>query len=191
MSVVALERTGRGQRPAPEAKKDWEDEYRRLYEKHKELTVKYNESETARIQLRSKLQKVERDLVNMDRQNGGSGVKPVNTVRDRDDENLVSTMYEQNAKLKSQVTALKEKVKTITEELEKKKRELVAAKKRIPPTSGVATKVSDRPHSAPDVQIKAAPSRPFDIGGPDVNGARKGDENLLAIAQKLKERYKF
>ena len=50
MSVVALERTGRGQRPVPDAKKDWEDEYHRLYEKHQDLTRKYNEGETTRIQ---------------------------------------------------------------------------------------------------------------------------------------------
>ena len=123
----------------------------------------------------------------------GGGAKPAATARNREDENLVSTMYEQNTKLKSQVIALKEKVKGLQEELEKKKKELAVAKKRAQQPVAITGggKTADRPRSAPDVQIMAAPSRPFDMGldvSKDGVGAKRSDENLLAIAQKLKER---
>ena len=45
MSIVALERTGRGSRKFPEIKKDWEDEYRKLKDEHKILKALCNEQE--------------------------------------------------------------------------------------------------------------------------------------------------
>ena len=73
-----------------------------------------------------KLQKCERDLRKKE-----DGTKPVPIVRDREEENLVGTMYEQNNKLKSQAVALKGKIKSLQEELEKKKKEIAVIKMRV------------------------------------------------------------
>ena len=103
-------------------------------------------------------------------------------------------MYEQNTKLKAQVASLKEKQKALLEELERKKKEVVVFKKRAQQQSanvqGPGKSHSDRPATAPDVHILAAPT--YDVGSRDVlpggNNGRKSDDNLLHIAQKLKER---
>ena len=60
--------------------------------------------------LRSTVHKLEKDLMSITRQQNG-GILPKPPPRDRDEENLVKNMFEQNAKLKSQISSVTEKNK--------------------------------------------------------------------------------
>ena len=110
----------------------------------------------------------------------------------------MNNLYKENAKLKSQLVNINEKNKTLLEHLDKKKREIGLLKKQqqrqmIPPKS------SDRPISAPSagagggVQIFPAKSHPHDLleskdSLTNLKHASPSEANLLAIAQKLKQR---
>ena len=106
----------------------------------------------------------------------------------------MNNLYKENAKLKSQLVNINEKNKTLSEQLDKKKREIGLLKKQqhqmIPPKS------SDRPISAPSgggVQIFPAKSHPHDLleskdSLTNLKHVSPSEANLLAIAQKLKQR---
>jgi hypothetical protein len=107
----------------------------------------------------------------------------------------VNNLYKENAKLKSQLVNINEKNKTLSENLDKKKREIGLLKKQqqhqmVPPKS------LDRPSSVPSgggVQIFPAKSHPHDLleskdSLTNLKHASPSEANLLAIAQKLKQR---
>ena len=112
-------------------------------------------------------------------------------MRDREEENLVGTLYEQTSKLKAHIVSLKEKNKILSEELERKKKELSTCKKRLAvmPVSSGGAKNNDRHEISPEIQIIAARTKPINASRESLSaGGNRTDDNLLAIAQKLKER---
>ena len=114
--------------------------------------------------------------------NIGLPVKP--HFKNKEEENLVNSLYEENSKLKSQVANLSEKNKALIEQLERKKREIAMVKKQKPMVQKV---VVERPSSAPGgVEIMPAKTNPEDM-----LSAHKGpaaEANLLAIARNLNQR---
>ena len=141
------------QRTAPAPPKDWEDEYHRLNAKHAELKGIYNEMEEHNRKLQGRIRKLESDLVQL----GGGGGPAV--PQSRDDEQQVAKLFQENSKLKSSNTALKEKNKLLLEALEKKKRELALVKNRSLKSASVGELPAAKGATmAQDIDIKPAPT---------------------------------
>ena len=110
---------------APEMEKDWEDEYRRLYEKHGELKLLCSQQDDHIKKLQTKVRKLESDFIQLERSNTKGSSK---TVIDREEENVIASLKEQNWKLTSINKDLVEKNKQLNEVLEKRKREISVLK---------------------------------------------------------------
>ena len=156
-------------RGIPEPDKDWEDVWRRERHQHDELKVLYNEQEDHMRKLRTRIQKLETDVTKLDMTNqqlagiivnggvramveqmeavvasGGMG-KPGSAggnyvPRNKEEENMIGSLSEQVAKLKRQNNGLLEKNKQLVEQLERKKRELLSAKRPTAQAQLVQTK---------------------------------------------------
>jgi len=129
--------TARLSKAAPSAPTDWEDQYHRLQSQHGELKGIYNEMEEHNRKLQSKIRRIEADFLAL----GGGGTAP-SGPREREDEQLVAKLYQENSKLKSQNAGLKEKYKNAVELLDKKKRENAMLNKKVKdmkPTAGSST----------------------------------------------------
>ncbi|KAJ1428031.1 hypothetical protein B484DRAFT_396992, partial [Ochromonadaceae sp. CCMP2298] len=166
-------------RAAPELPKDWEDEYHRLKSKYDDLKVEFNDKEQHNKLLQAKIMKLGNDMALMDRQMG-------TTRADKEEQGMIESLQELNNKLKAQTSAFGLKNKTLTEQLEKKKRELTLARR---PTAGMAGTVR-RSGTAPmmgrpEVEIVAGPSSRTSAMEPM---AAPVDGNWMEIARKLKAR---
>lgn len=94
---------------------------------------------------------------------------------------MVEAVQEQMKALKGQNAALAVKNKELSELLEKKKKELLAARR---PTLSSKRPLSAPVQSNPGVDIVAGPSRP----PPPVGKEEPVDANYIEIAKKLKAR---
>ena len=156
-------------RSIPEPDKDWEDVWRRERHQHDELKVLYNEQEDHMRKLRTRIQKLEADVTKLDMTNqqlagiivnggvramveqmeavvasGGIG-KPGSAggnymPRNKEEENMIGSLSDQVSKLKRQNNGLLEKNKQLAEQLERKKRELLSAKRPTAQAQLVQTK---------------------------------------------------
>lgn len=93
--------------------------------------------------------------------------------------------------MKAQVVNYSEKTKTLLEQLERKKREVAIANKRRP-TAPKAVEVA-RPSSAPG-SVAILPARTHQDGidpRDSAGGSNSSYANLLAISQKLRQRFVF
>jgi len=140
--------------PAPP--KDWEDEFHRLQDKHNELKGMYNESVEHNRKLQAQIRKLHSEAAQLT----GGGGGPL-LPQSKEDEQLVSKLYQENSKLKASNTAIKEKNKALLEILEKKKRELALAVKKN--MSLKSASVGELPAArgasiAQDIDIKPAPT---------------------------------
>jgi hypothetical protein len=75
---------------APEMGKDWEDEYRRLYEKHSELKLLCSQQDDHIKKLQTKVRKLENDFIQLERTNtkGSSAKIPI----DKEEENVIGSL---------------------------------------------------------------------------------------------------
>ena len=105
--------------------------------------------------------------------------------RNKEEEDLVRTMYEQNAKLKSQVSNAHEKNRQLAEKLEKAKK-AIAREKALngPGPSDTQHRSARASHTKSLPQPKPEPVRDS-LSKVAANGS---EANLLAIAQKLKKK---
>ncbi len=119
-------------------------------------------------------------------------------TRDKDDEAVIENLFKENNKLKSQVNSLNEKNKSLSEQLDKKSREVLYLKKHI--NAPKKSDKKDRPSTAPEVDVVPAPthfghkeqrhSEVIDFKD-NFTSVKENvhDENLLEIAKKYKSRY--
>lgn len=110
----------------------------------------------------------------------------------KEDENLISTLYEQVDRLKSQNASLASKNKHLTEALDKKKREVTIMKK----TSYMHKKapIGGRKENPQDQEIEVVPGpnphHTVSRMSPRMSQADPiQDANLLEVAKKYKARY--
>lgn len=149
--------------------------------------------------LQVNIRKLESDLGQLNKQMGTGIVVKHNTPEDRDERNMVGVLNEQILKLKAQVKSLKEKNAHLTEELERKKRQLAnakstaylkdtkhsTAKERTAPVTEVEivpTGTLKRPHTP-----SAAPTPAFSHTGPLGKGPL-GENEGWDMARKWKAR---
>eukprot|EP01041_Mallomonas_annulata_P006434 gene6434-13005_t len=184
-----------------EADHNWEDEYTRLREQYLQLKQLCNEQEEHIRRLQAKSRKLENDFSHLERQKTGGVVK--SQPRNREEEDLIATLYDQIKKLKSQNSNLAEKNKDIEDKFEKKKREVVVLKKQLlvrrnasGPQLGIK---NDRPNTAPITEVTIVPgplhhakeaqlpsmSHPFQ---PQTTESNPSESNLLEIARNFKAR---
>jgi hypothetical protein len=119
--------------------------------------------------------------------------------RNREEEDLIANLYNQINKLKSQNTTLVDKNKELEENFEKKKKEVIIAKKQLlirrnsmGPNLGIK---NERPKTAPITEITIVPgplpngqvTNNKELTAP--NNPILADPNLLEIARKYKARY--
>ena len=199
-------------RAGPEPPKDWEDQYHRVKAELNELKTNYHFMDEHNRKLQAKIRKLEADFSNGGGVGGGGGGGPVNSgPQAREDEQLVSKLYEENTKLKGIVAALKGKNKQLIEIIEKKKRELALAKKSGGGTDRAgslrSTSVGTLPsgttgaqqRGVQDVDIRPAPNPTRRSGGgleilqsnnntSNSSAAAQADSNLLEVARKYKAR---
>lgn len=116
---------------------------------------------------------------------------PRSSVMDKDEKDSIESLQQQVGKLKSQNTSLNNKVVQITDELEKKKRELNLAKK-----TAYLGKSRTSTTKEPEVQLEILPGKnPFmdasrRLPPPAPHGALQvpTDGSLLEVARKYKQR---
>jgi hypothetical protein len=128
----------------------------------------------------------------------GSTAKAPMGARDREDENLIAKLYEENTKLKSQISALSDKNKRLLEQMEKKKQELVLAQRKlatIKQNNSIASASSkDRPFTAPPIEAIPAPTphqKGLNLSNENNINAALTDMKLLEVARTYKARYFF
>ena len=224
-------------RMIPEPDKDWEDVWRRERQHHDELKVLCNEQEDHIRKLRTKIQKLETDVTKLDATNqqlagiivsggirgmidqmesiiqtGGIGKSiPAYVPRNKEEENMIGSLSDQISKLKRQNNGLVEKNKQLVDQVERKKREVTAAKRSAQTplvaakrTGMASTTKENHPPAPPEIDIKPGATHlrqtqrtgnMFESPAPmNVNGnatpaaAAVTDSNLLEVARKYKAR---
>ena len=176
---------------APEMDKDWEDEYRRLYEKHGELKLLCSQQDDHIKKLQTKVRKLESDFVQLERNSTkGSAKTPI----DKEEENVINALKEQNLKLTGINSNLVEKNKQLNEVLEKRKREISVLKglqKSRPKSAG---SISAKENIG-EIEIRGAPNPSGPLVGTKRTSSEANvappvssntDSNLLEIARKYK-----
>ena len=170
----------------PIKKKDWEDEYRRLYAKHEQLKIDFNEKEQHNKLLQSKIRKLEYDVSVLERQLGVQ--KSSAGALNRDERDMVEVLSDQLTKLKLTVTSQNGKIGQLTEELEKKKREIAHLKKTV--ALRKASQNAARPEKA--VELEVVPGRSSRTVSPEpaikFPPVVAEDPNLAELAKSLKFR---
>eukprot|EP01035_Chromulina_nebulosa_P017157 gene17157-22671_t len=107
---------------------DWEDKYKNLNEDQYVLKKALKEKDEIILKLSTKSRKLESEVSKLELMTTGEVQhKPIK--RDREEDNLINTLYDQISKLKNQNSSLTEKNKSLVDQLERKKRELTLAKK--------------------------------------------------------------
>ncbi len=137
----------------------------------------------------------------------------VGQVRNRQEEDLISTLYAQVNQLKAKNTKLTDQNEKLTENLERKKREVAilskvrpssaksggASRKPSPSREGTANRSAlVQPAASTDIEIRATDARKShdkplkkSVERDSVVAVAAQDENLLRIANQLKTRQEF
>ena len=105
------------------------------------------------------------------------------TLKDREDEDIVKKIYQENKKLQKQLDASVEKQNKLIDQIKKKDRDLALARRHTPT---VKQGLENRPSTAPPVDVIAAPNILSTKGGLDTIATDKN--KLLELARKLKAR---
>jgi hypothetical protein len=184
--------TSRGLKPEV----DWEDKYLRLKDEHEELKNIFREMDEHNRELKSNIRKLQQS----GKKDGSAPVAMLN----KEDEQLVTKLYAENSKLKSQNTAIKEKYKALAELLEKKKREIKMLQQKVksslgasgvPPVAGKGTSVLQEIDIKPGRSSLKGPVSISNTGmtgiSSDVGSAPDASENAnyLQVARNLKVKY--
>ena len=162
--------------------------------------------------LNSKMRRLESDFSALEKARGGGGL--IKSSKVKEDEALITELYDQISKYKSQVSSLTDKVKSLEDALEKKKRENDMMKRSLqrskppsitpsfhknnnPNTTNPATSSSFvleiHPAPKPDGRSSLSPKRrskllPQSEPVLEPSLASKEEGKLLNIAQNLKAR---
>lgn len=177
---------------APEMEKDWEDEYRRLYEKHGELKLLCSQQDDHIKKLQTKVRKLESDFIQLERSNTKGSAK---AVVDKEEENVIASLQNQILKLTSINKDLVEKNKQLNEVLEKRKREISVLKGLQKPRPKSAGTLSSKENLV-EIEIRGAPNPSGPLVGTKRTSSEANvlppattsntDSNLLEIARKYK-----
>ena len=156
--------------------------------------------------LTSKMRRLESDFSALEKARGGGGV--IKSSKVKEDEALITELYDQISRYKTQVSSLTEKVKSLEDALERKKRENDMLKRSLqrskppsitpsfhknntnnPPTSSFVLEIHPAPN--PDGRTSLSPKRrskllPSSEAGIEPSLPSKEDGKLLNIAQNLK-----
>ncbi len=173
---------------------DWEDKYRRLHSQHGELKGLYAELQDHNKKLQTKIRKLEADFTAL-----GGGAPPSSMAGPpKEDEELVSKLYAENAKLKAVNTSIKDKYKELEVNLNKKKREVAMLNKKL--KMGTADNTASRGTLAVsasqeiDIRAGATTKRPASAKASSgrapeaLSLAAADNSNLLEVARKYKTR---
>lgn len=178
-------------RATTEPPKDWEDEYRRLKEKFDKVKLELNDSTAHNKMLQVKIAKLESELSKIDR--GMSGPKASATM-DREEKDLLPSLYEQINKHKARIAGLTEQNAKLTAALEKKTRQLELSK-RTAYLGKSASRKENTPANVSEVDIIPAPNprqsaaRPHSPHKPAHSAADPlTDTNLIEVARNYKAR---
>ena len=108
---------------------------------------------------------------------------------DRDEENLIGTLTDENAKLKGRLTNVSEKNKGLMEQLQKYKLQ-ISSKKHVKPVKEVKPRavenIAQKANTNPKVAHPAEDTSMRELEG---TATSTGDTNMLSIAQKLRKRF--
>jgi len=187
--------TGRLPKTGGAATVDWEDKYRRLHSQHGELKGLYAELQDHNKKLQTKIRKLEADFTAL-----GGGAPPSSTAGPpKEDEDLVSKLYAENAKLKAVNTSIKDKYKDLEMQLGKKKREVQLLNRKIKAAAGEAPPISKGTSAVSasqeiDIRSGATVKRPASAkvsstkASEPLSMAAADHSNLLEVARKYKTR---
>ena len=177
------------------AEVDWEDKYLRLKDEHEELKNIFKEMDEHNRELKSNIRKLQ--------QSGKKDGAAPAAMLNKDDEQLVTKLYAENSKLKSQNTAIKEKYKALAELLEKKKREIKMLQQKVKSSlgaSGVAAVAGKGTSILQEIDIKPGRSSlkgPVSISNTGTTGVSSDagplpdaeNASYLQVARNLKVKY--
>lgn len=176
------------------AEVDWEDKYLRIKDEHEELKNIFKEMDEHNRELKSNIRKLQQS----GKKDGSAPVAMLN----KEDEQLVTKLYAENSKLKSQNTAIKEKYKALAELLEKKKREIKMLQQKVKSSfgaSGVPAVAGKGTSVLQEIDIKPGRSSlkgPVSISNTGMTGISSDagpdageNANYLQVARNLKVKY--